>query len=341
MRYLLFWLCQLVLTSSQRLDSPDGILVIGGHSESAEQSVEFWSPSNPEEGSCQLNDYPRYMGEGPTANLVSGQLVACNKDSCEIFNGKQVEHKYKGSKWGRLTSTRSRRREQSSAVIGDDRILLIGGHYSNSTEWISVDGSPSQPGPFDVRHGEAHCTIQLSSNLLVITGGDRVAQDGTGLAGIGNLVTSYNMNGNGEETPLTSMNQGRWHHACGVYRDAGGHQVLLVTGGADGRNLLSSTEVAVYSSGSQLEWREVEGGQLPSPRFGLRATLVNAVLYVSAGRDDVSEGGDDDDNDLTSILSWDPATESWQPAGDLAVGRADHAAVAVPASTIALYCKNN
>merc|ERR1712243_77668 len=119
MRYLLFWTCQLVLTSSQRLDSPDGILVIGGHSESAEQSVEFWSPSNPEEGSCQLNDYPRYTGEGPTANLVSGQLVACNKDSCEIFNGKQVEHKYKGSKWGRLTSTRSRRREQSSAVIGD------------------------------------------------------------------------------------------------------------------------------------------------------------------------------------------------------------------------------
>merc|ERR1712130_398489 len=280
-RYLLFWHCQLVLISSQRLDSPDGILLIGSSS-SASRSVEFWSPSNPEEGSCQLNDYPRRMNNGPTANIVSGQLVACSEDSCEIFNG---------------------------------------GVDSKTTEWISVDGSPSQPGPFDVRHGDHHCTIQLSSNVLVITGGYRTED----------LVTRYKMTGNGDETPLTSMNRDRYSHACGVYRDAGGQQVLLVTGGT-GYDRLSSTEVAVYSSGSQLKWREVEGGQLPEPRFGLRATSIGAVLYVSGGKDY---------NSLTSILSWDPATESWQPAGDLAAGRYYHAAVAVPASTIALYCKNN
>ena len=85
--------------------------------------------------------------------------------------------------------------------------------------------------------------------------------------------------------------------------------------------------MAVYSSGSQLEWREVEGGQLPSPRYGLRATLVGDVLYVTGDRDD---GG----NGLTSILSWDPVAESWQPAGDLAAGRSFHAAVAVPTSLV-------
>ena len=84
--------------------------------------------------------------------------------------------------------------------------------------------------------------------------------------------------------------------------------------------------MAVYSSGSQLEWREVEGGQLPSPRNGLRAALVDGVLYVT--------GGDDGFNSLTSILSWDPVAESWQQAGDLAVGRDFHAAVAVPKSVI-------
>ena len=84
--------------------------------------------------------------------------------------------------------------------------------------------------------------------------------------------------------------------------------------------------MAVYSSGSQLEWREVEGGQLPSPRDELRATLVGDVLFVSGG----FYG-----HYLTSILSWDPVAESWQPSGDLAVARKSHAAVAVPASLVA------
>ena len=67
----------------------------------------------------------------------------------------------------------------------------------------------------------------------------------------------------------------------------------------------------------------MEGGELPSPRFGLQATLVGDILLVTGGYDAVY-------NDLTSILSWDPVTESWQAAGDLAVARSDHVAVAVP-----------
>ena len=86
---------------------------------------------------------------------------------------------------------------------------------SAPTEWISMDGSLSQSGPFDVRHGSDHCTIQLSSDLIVVTGGEDT----------GKLVTSYHLTGNGDETPLTPMNQRRDSHACGVYQDAGGQQV--------------------------------------------------------------------------------------------------------------------
>ena len=85
--------------------------------------------------------------------------------------------------------------------------------------------------------------------------------------------------------------------------------------------------MAVYSSGSHLDWREVEGGQLPSPRFGLRATLVGDLLFGTGGFD---QGG----NYLTSTLSWDPVAESWQTAGDLAVARYNHAAVAIPTSLV-------
>ena len=85
--------------------------------------------------------------------------------------------------------------------------------------------------------------------------------------------------------------------------------------------------MAVYSSGSQLEWREVEGGELPSPRSYLRATLVGDILFVTGGQDD-------GDHYLTSILSWDPVAETWQAAGDLAMARYYHAAVALPSSFV-------
>ena len=85
--------------------------------------------------------------------------------------------------------------------------------------------------------------------------------------------------------------------------------------------------MAFYSSGSQLEWREVEGGELLSPRSDLRATLVGDILFVTGG-------WDEDFNALTSILSWDPVAESWQAAGNLAVARVYHAAVALPSSLV-------
>jgi len=283
-----------------------GILVIGGDSSSGYRSVEFWSPANPEEGSCELGNYPRRISEGPTANLVSGQLVACYGDSCEIYNNSQ---------WDQLTETRSGRYRHSSAVK-ENRILLIGGAVSRSTEWISLDGSPSQAGPFEVRHGFDHCTIQPSADLIVVTGG----------RGTESYVTEYQLSGNnGNETPLTPMRQARRDHACGVYQGAAGQQVLLVTGGysdSAGYVDLSSTEVATYSSGGQLEeWREVDGGELPSPRLGLQATLVGDILFVTGGYGN---------GYFTSILSWDPVAESWQAAGDLAVARDYHAAAAVP-----------
>ena len=85
--------------------------------------------------------------------------------------------------------------------------------------------------------------------------------------------------------------------------------------------------VAVYSADSPLVWREVEGGELPSPRSSLRATVVGDILYASSGVDK--------DNSLSSVLSWNPAGETWQEVGNLAVARDYHAAVAVPTSVVA------
>ena len=85
---------------------------------------------------------------------------------------------------------------------------------------------------------------------------------------------------------------------------------------------INLNQVAVYSSGG-LQWREVAGGELPFGRTNLAAAMVGDVLHVTGGLEVWP-------NYLTSILAWDPVAESWQDVGELNVGRAVHAAVAVP-----------
>ena len=144
---------------------------------------------------------------GPTVNLVSGHLVACYDYSCDIFR--------EGS-WNHLQNTTVKRKFHSSASA-QDAVLLIGGFLldsgmdSYSTEWIPVDGSPVQPGPFTVRHGSSHCTIQTSDSVIVVTGGYQSF----------NYVTRYQLD-DGSETALTLLRQGRMDHACGVYQDGSG-----------------------------------------------------------------------------------------------------------------------
>ena len=180
-----------------------GILVIGTSSSTGPQSVEFWSAADPEQGSCILNDYPREVFSGSTVNLVSGRLVACYLDVCEI---------YQEGSWKHLQNTTVRRWKHSSATT-KDAVLLIGGAESNTTEWIPVDGSPAHQGPFTVRHGYGHCSIQISANAVVLTGGEGTWH-----------VTQYDLV-DGSETPLTPLGQPRYNHACAVYQDAHGQQV--------------------------------------------------------------------------------------------------------------------
>ena len=79
-------------------------------------------------------------------------------------------------------------------------------------------------------------------------------------------------------------------------------------------------QIATYTSSSTLSWRIVETGDLPSGRRGLKAAVVENVLYVTGGSDDHW-------NDLTAILSWDPLQEKWTYTGDLKVARKYHATI--------------
>ena len=179
-----------------------GILVIGGWYPS--HAVEFWSSTNPDQESCELSDYPREMGYGPTASIVGGKIIACVEGSCDV---------YQGGAWEHLQDTIDSRRFHSAVGLRE-KLLLIGGLDSNSTEFIPVDGSGASPGPFTVRHDELHCTMKISEEVIVVTGG-RNTED---------LVTEYQLT-DGRETALTPLTVGRLAHACGIYKDADGQQV--------------------------------------------------------------------------------------------------------------------
>ena len=145
------------------------------------------------------------MGYGPTASLVGNKIIACKDKSCDV---------YQEGVWEHLQDTIVSR-EFHSAVAVQGKVLLIGGSGSDgSTEFIPVDGSVASPGPFTVRHEEFHCTMKISEEVIVVTGG-RNTED---------LVTEYRLT-DGRETALTPLTEGREAHACGVYKDADGQQV--------------------------------------------------------------------------------------------------------------------
>ena len=68
---------------------------------------------------------------------------------------------------------------------------------------------------------------------------------------------------------------------------------------------------------NHMQWREV--GHLPIATYGLRAAVIDNIIFVTGGF-----------NQLNSILAWDPISESWNEEGRLSVGRYKHAAVAIP-----------
>ena len=127
-------------------------------------------------------------------------------------------------------------------------------------------------------------------------------------------------------------------------------QVLLVAGGwVSYDNYLSSTEILVTLAGV---WRTV--GSLPTAVRGLRgATLDNTVYMLGEWCTDiysvmvcwhsnashVSGGEDDDYTVYDTILSYNPDTEQWSPAGSMRERRRYHAVMKVNTEEYAPYCQ--
>jgi hypothetical protein len=259
----------------------------------------------------------------PTVDMVEGQVLACYRDSCLELTG---------SGWEAGPSTLHARTRHTSAVTAEG-LLLVGGLDSpTTTELLPAEGGPSEEG-FPLQPGRwDHCSIQLSADTIVLTGG----------WGTYSLVTEHSGLGTGGEVTtreLPALTIPRDRHACGVYTVGGtqvgqgpflahsAFQMMLVTGGYDWQQYewLSSTEVMAHPEGS---WREA--GPLPSPRSALRGASLASVFHVSGGY-----GGSDY---LDEILAWDPVFETWSLAGHLATARSTHGVAEVSLAAMEGLC---
>ena len=143
---------------SQLTFSFPGLVVLGGSGLDSDvgTSVEFWS-----EVKCALPDLSRDMYI-PSVNFIQDTIVACFKDSCDMLQD---------GMWVKVADTLHTRTYHSSAVIGE-QILLVGGESSpTTTELVDVNGGEVREG-FSLDPGRRkHCSVQITATSIVITGG--------------------------------------------------------------------------------------------------------------------------------------------------------------------------
>ena len=173
----------------------EGLFIVGDLE--TDHPPELWSPDH----SCQLGQLGNQAMNSFTLNTVNKVVINCHNDKCERLD--------ETGSWTLVTNTLVNRNYHTSAVY-ESEILLIGGagdEAKTSTEWIPLDGSQARSG-FQINFGrEKHCSIQISSNVVILTGG----------LGTGNLVTQFVLPDGASPTALPPLNVPREIHACGAY----------------------------------------------------------------------------------------------------------------------------
>jgi len=281
----------------------EGLLIVGG--KQSETTVEFWSPDM----HCNLPSMNREMVWGPTVDYLGGKVVACWTQSCD---------KFEAGSWSPLHDTLEPRDYHSSTVVGGKVLLMGGVHSRYSTELMPADGGESQEG-FRIKEGRAsHCSIRTGDDKIMFTGGE----------GVMNLVTEYSGIGGGEAslTDYPALNTNREEHACGMYQK-GGNPMLIVVGGRDEFQYISTSEVYDYSQGTSGNWRLVN--PLIWIGWGARGANINGVFHVVGGFYGTF---------LDHILAWDPESETFKEVGKMNVGKEFAGVAAVSTESVAPHC---
>jgi len=145
-------------------------------------------------------------------------------------------------------------------------------------------------------------------------------------------VSEYSQEGWVRDLP--SLQQGRYNHGCSYFVSDNGTKTLLVTGGSDGRDSLSSTELLQDGSSS---WTYTGG--LPTRRYGLRGANINNKVLMTGGQKDYGR------TNYADILEFSPPTDptnprtgQWKLVANMNRTRRFHAVSVIDYSKVAQFC---
>merc|ERR1711953_804024 len=324
-------LLQLISTSpfyarhSSLASNRTGLLVVGGHKpEYLPGNDELWAPDLPP---CALPTLPRAMW-GNTVDVIGDTILACHWDSCDQLTS---------SGWQPGPQLTHARHFHSSAVT-ERGVLLIGGAISPSTaELIPIENGKILPSVESEKvvpknsnqlvlaleqEWLHHCTIQVSTSTILLTGGwktETMVLELSSLDGDLEQVTTRR---------LPDLITGRDSHACGTYM-LGDVQRLIVAGGSDTNgDDLRTTEVMDLVDGGT--WRK--SGKLPERCYAGKGANLAGKFHITGGWLENLYG------ETSQVLAWDPIAESWEIVGNLINARSDHSVAEVDLAILGNLC---
>merc|ERR1719430_3012103 len=278
-----------------------GILISGGHLEyEARTSIEVFDPSTGQ--SCALPS----LDDQRSGHTMEGMTLCggyYTKTSCITFSF---------GVWWETSHALVEARVDHNSWSTSAGTMLLGGWYSpTSTETVMQGEYDGVPG-FTLQYNTTHaCSIpDKTTDTLLITGGLNTTKTVSRYSGFGFL----------EDLP--SLNNGRYNHGCGAYMREDGIQVYLVTGGYDGADYLSSTEILPTSSST---W--VLANALPKKMCCMKGLSLDGILYMTGGSDNSSEKDE--------VIAW--IKDDWVEVGKMKMPRAFHALSPILMDDNALY----
>jgi len=299
-------------------------LLLGGYSSSSfySTSIELITPTM----TCTASIYELPVERKGASAVVLGSSIYY----CGGYNGSHYTsscHSYdlneNASPWIQEDSMKIARGYFGMSVIGST-IYATGGITGGVTGGIGIEYIKSVES-FEVGRGwriedtmempqtrGGHCSVYLDSHLIVIGGTVSGSQSAS-------VISFDTQDQNKEWKNLNSLNLARFNHACqeGAYEGIDG---IFVTGGGDLGNQIS---VEFYDKDVDT-WTVL--GDMKTNRNHHSLSIVNGNLVAAGGYYNVYNGL------LTSVETLNGT--DWIVNNNLQAGRAEHAAVSVPAGII-------
>jgi len=157
------------------------IMIVGGHDRNnrLKDDTQIVNLKNETSTCNNFRDYPEEMTVA-TGAVVSGHPIICGGYSGYGLNECYLYSKSNNT-WKFLTDM-STKRYRSASVPVNGKLLVLGGkakkingytHTLATSEYVSLDGDGSQPGPDLPRPLSAQCAAKLTNGQVMLLGGDQ------------------------------------------------------------------------------------------------------------------------------------------------------------------------